>query len=321
MLTIYKTIDGRIQRVQTAEKGTWLSLIEPTEDEINWVSDELGVQEDFLRAALDEEETSRVELDDDTGQALITVDIPVEENKPDKKELLYYSTFPVGIIETKDHIITVSLKNNSILEDFSKGRVKFVFTNLKSRFIFQFLYLVATRFLVYLRRINRMSDRVEKNLSNRVENFMQRSVKNKELLQMLDLEKSLVYFSTSLKANQLVVEKLKRGRIVEIYEDDMEIIDDVLIEMDQAIEMSNIYTNILRGMMDAFSNMISNNMNIVMKILTALTILMSIPTMIASVYGMNISGLPFPRFVPVMILIIAVTILTALILKHYKMFS
>lgn len=138
---------------------------------------------------------------------------------------------------------------------------------------------------------------------------------------MLDLEKSLVYFSTSLKSNQLVIEKLQRGRIIEIFEEDQELIDDVMIEMDQAIEMSNIYSNILSGTMDAFASLISNNLNIVMKVLTAITILMSIPTMISSFYGMNVTGLPFAEFVPVIIIIVAVTIVTAVILYKNNMFQ
>ncbi len=172
MLSIYKTVDGVITEVDTIEKDTWVSLVAPTEDELTQVSETLHVGDDFLRAALDEEEISRVELDDETGQSLITVDVPVVDKQ---EELLMYGTLPVGIIETKDNIITVCLHNNTILDDFSQGRVKHVFVNLKSRFIFQFLYLVATRFLIYLRHINRMSNRIEKELH--------RSMKNKELIQ------------------------------------------------------------------------------------------------------------------------------------------
>ena len=310
MLTIYKTIDGRITEVESIEKDTWINLVAPTDEELQFVSETLHVEDDFLKAALDEEEISRVELDDETGQALITVDVPLINQT---EELLMYSTLPVGIIETQDNIITVCLQNNTVLDDFTRGCVKHVFVNLKSRFIFQFLYLVATRFLIYLRHINRMSNRIEKELH--------RSMKNKELIQLYDLKKSLVYFSTSLKSNQLVVEKLQRGRIVQLYEDDRDLLDDVLIEMEQAIEMSNIYGNILSGTMDAFASIISNNLNVVMKILTSLTILMSIPTMISSFYGMNISGLPFPRIAPVMVLTIVATLVCAFVLYKFKMFN
>ncbi len=311
MLEIYKTIDGVIKKIDTAEKNAWINLVAPTEEEIGWVSEELGVEEDFLRAALDEEETSRVELDDETGQSLITVDVPIADTE--QQPLLLYSTLPVGIIETDKYLITVCLKDNTVLDDFAAGRVKQVFTNLRSRFIFQFLYLVATRFLVYLRHINRMSNRVEKELH--------RSMKNKELIQLLDLEKSLVFFSTSLKANQLVLEKLQRGRVIEIFEDDRDLLEDVLIEVEQAIEMSNIYSNILSGTMDAFASLISNNLNIVMKILTAITILMAIPTMVSSFYGMNVANLPVASFTPVMGIIAVLTGIVAIVLYKFNMFS
>lgn len=311
MLEIYKTIDGVIKKIDTAEKNAWINLVAPTEEEIGWVSEELGVEEDFLRAALDEEEISRVELDDETGQSLITVDVPIADTE--QQPLLLYSTLPVGIIETDKYLITVCLKDNTVLDDFASGRVKQVFTNLRSRFIFQFLYLVATRFLVYLRHINRMSNRVEKELH--------RSMKNKELIQLLDLEKSLVFFSTSLKANQLVLEKLQRGRVIEIFEDDRDLLEDVLIEVEQAIEMSNIYSNILSGTMDAFASLISNNLNIVMKILTAITILMAIPTMVSSFYGMNVANLPVASFTPVMGIIAVLTGIVAIVLYKFNMFS
>jgi len=314
MLKIYKTFDGVISEIDTVEKNSWISLIAPTKEEIDWVEETLGAQRDFLVAALDREEISRVELDDETGQALITIDVPIaDEDQQDEQRLLLYKTLPVGIIELRDHLITVCLRENTILDDLAAGKVKHVCTNLKSRFIFQFLYLVATRFLVYLRHINRMSNRIEKELH--------RSMKNKELIQLLDLEKSLVFFSTSLKANQLVLEKLQRGRVIELFEEDRDLLDDVLIEVEQAIEMAEIYSNILSGTMDAFASLISNNLNIVMKILTAITILMAIPTMISSFYGMNVAGLPFASFVPVMTLVLVLSGVVAFVLYKFKMFS
>lgn len=310
MINIYKTIDGKVEEIEEIEKHAWINMVNPTEEELLWVSDQMNVEEDFLRAALDEEETSRVEWDEDTNQALITIDVPTMD---DSSDMVLYSTLPVGIIETHENIITVCLEEHTVIEDFAKGRVKHVFTNLKTRFIFQILYRVASRFLVYLRHINRMSTEIEKELH--------RSMKNKELIQLLDLEKSLVFFSTSLKANQLVLEKLQRGRIIKLYEDDKELLEDVIIEVEQAIEMSNIYSNILSGTMDAFASIISNNLNIVMKVLTAITILMSIPTMISSFYGMNVTGLPFANFGSVVIIVAVLTSLVALILYKKNMFS
>lgn len=309
MIKIYKTIDGKVQEIETIEKNSWINMVNPNEEELQFITQELGVEPDFLRAALDEEEISRVELEDN-NQALITIDVPIVEK--DAKMVLY-TTIPVGIIQTEDNIITVCLRGNTLIDDFAKGRVKNVFTNLKTRFIFQILYRVASRFLVYLRHINRMSNDIEKELHI--------SMKNKELFQLLDLEKSLVFFSTSLKANQSVLEKLQRGRVIMLYEEDKDLLEDVLIEVSQAIEMCNIYSNILSGTMDAFASIISNNLNIVMKVLTSITILMAIPTMLSSFFGMNVTGIPVSNFAGVVVIAIVCTAVAAFVLFKKKMFS
>jgi magnesium transporter len=291
MIKFYKTIDGKISEIDTLEKNSWINMVNPTNE-----------------AALDEEEISRVEVDED-NHALITIDVPVVQRDTQK---VLYSTIPVGIIQTEDNIITVCLQADTVLDDFAKGRVKNVFTNLKTRFVFQILYRVASRFLVYLRHINRMSTDMERELHI--------SMRNEELFQLLDLEKSLVFFSTSLKANQSVLEKLQRGRIIKLYEDDVELLEDVLIEVQQALEMSNIYASILGGTMEAYGSIISNNLNIVMKILTSLTILLSVPTLIASIYGMNVEGLPIPNFFSVVIVMMVITVASGVLLYKKKMF-
>lgn len=310
MIKIYQTIDGKIEEVDEIEKHAWINLINPTEDELLSISDALNVEMDFLGAALDKEEISRVELEEDVNQSLITIDVPIEN---DKSNMVLYTTIPLGIIDTNQNIITVCLQENTVIDDFAKGRVKHVFTNLKTRFIFQILYRVATRFLVDLRYINRVSTDIERELH--------RSMKNKELIQLLDLEKSLVFFSTSLKQNQSVLEKLQRGRVIKLYEDDKDLLEDVIIEVEQAIEMASIYANILSGTMDAFASIISNNLNIVMKVLTAITILMAIPTMVSGLYGMNVDGLPVPYFWAVIVIIIVITSVAAIILYKKNMFS
>lgn len=309
MIKIYKTIDGKIEEIESIEKNSWIDMVNPTEEELRFITEELNVEPDFLRAALDEEEISRVEVEDN-DHALITIDVPVVQK--DTKMVLY-TTIPVGIIQTEDNIITVCLRGNTLIDDFAKGRIKNVFTNLRTRFIFQILYRIASRFLVYLRHINRMSTDIERELHI--------SLKNNELIQLLDLEKSLVFFSISLKANQAVVEKLQRGRIIKLYDEDKDLLEDVLVEVQQAIEMSNIYTNILSGTMDAFASIISNNLNIVMKVLTSLTILTAIPTMFASFYGMNVEGIPFAHFGFIVGVALVATGVAALVLFKNKMFS
>ncbi|MDK2905384.1 MAG: magnesium transporter [Eubacteriaceae bacterium] len=308
MIKFYKTIDGKISEIDTLEKNSWINMVNPTNEELQYIIHELNIDPDFLRAALDEEEISRVEVDED-NHALITIDVPVVQRDTQK---VLYSTIPVGIIQTEDNIITVCLQADTVLDDFAKGRVKNVFTNLKTRFVFQILYRVASRFLVYLRHINRMSTDMERELHI--------SMRNEELFQLLDLEKSLVFFSTSLKANQSVLEKLQRGRIIKLYEDDVELLEDVLIEVQQALEMSNIYASILGGTMEAYGSIISNNLNIVMKILTSLTILLSVPTLIASIYGMNVEGLPIPNFFSVVIVMMVITVASGVLLYKKKMF-
>lgn len=279
MLNIYKTIDGKICEIEQIEDGCWINLINPSEIEINMVTQSVGASTDFIKAALDDEETSRIDTED--NQSLIILDIPLVQNDSGS---VIYSTIPLGIVVTKECIITICLKENPVIREFSFGAVRSVFTHMKTRFILQILFKVATKYLWCLKQIDRLSGDIEKRLH--------KSMKNKELIQLLDLEKSLVFFSTSLKANENTMEKIQRGRFIKLYEDDQELLEDVIIENKQAIEMSNIYSSILSGTMDAFASVISNNLNIVMKFLTSITIVISVPTMIASFYGMNVP-LPF----------------------------
>ncbi|MCI2105161.1 MAG: magnesium transporter CorA family protein [Intestinimonas sp.] len=278
MLTIHKTIDGKMTKLDKVENGCWVNLTYPTEDELTTVSKTLGVDLDFLRAALDEEETSRI--DTENGQTLIIIDAPSVE----QGEAVVYSTIPLGIIVSEKQIITVCLKENSVIRDFQDGLVRNAETQKKTSFILYMLLWVAKRYLQYLKQIDKIYNYMERQLY--------KSQRNKELIQLLDLEKSLVYFNTSLKANEVTLEKILRGRIVTLYEEDHDLLEDVLIEVRQAIEMANIYSSIISGMMDAFASVISNNLNVIMKVLTSLTILLTLPNIIFGFYGMNVAGLP-----------------------------
>ena len=298
MLKYYKTVENTIVELDTMEPGCWVSAVAPTETEISSLQEELNIDRDFIRSALDEEETSRIESDD--GQTLIVLDYPVAEKVQDKDDTISYYTMPMGIIITDSHVVTVCLKENIIIDEFTKGIVKGIQTQFKTRFVFHMLYL----------------KQIDK-LSNYVEQQLHKSMKNKELIQLLGLEKSLVYFSTSLKSTETVLEKILRGRVIKLYEEDQELLEDVLIEVKQAIEMSNIYSNILSGTMDAFASVISNNLNIVMKVLTVITIVMSVPTMVFSFYGMNVLDLPLPyTWFPVLISVILAVIVAILITKN-----
>ncbi len=307
MYYIYKSNNGRIEEINTFEPGCWINMVAPSSQELSLIADQFRVDPGFLNAALDVEETSRIETEE--GHTLLVVDVPTTE-KGDGR--VTFETLPLGVITTEECIITVCTRETSVINGFVSGQVRNVHTHMKTRFILQILYRVATRFLFYLKQIDRISKNVEKQLH--------RSLKNKELILLLDLEKSLVFFSTSLKANEVTMERLRRGRFVKMYEEDEDLMEDVLIETKQAIEMSNIYSSVLSGTMDAYASVISNNLNIVMKVLTSITILMAVPTMIASFYGMNVSGLPLANFWFPVALSLGITGLVAIFLAKKDMF-
>jgi magnesium transporter len=280
MLQIFKTIQDELITIDHFEEGNWVNLVNPDEEEIKAVCEGLNLESEYVRAALDEEERARIEYDN--GQILIIVDVPTIEKENNSN---VYNTIPLGIVFSKDSILTVCLKENTVVKDFANKRVKGFYTYFRNRFILQLLYRNASQYLLFLRHIEKTSSRIEQDLH--------KSMKNKELIQLLKLEKSLVYFSTSLKANEMVLEKMRKQEYFKKYPDDTELLEDVIIENKQAIEMANIYSSILSGTMDAFASVISNNVNIVMKFLTSITIVMAIPTMVASFYGMNVKHLPF----------------------------
>ena len=294
-------------RLDGIQDGCWVNLTYPSEDELTTVAATLNVDPAFLRAALDEEETSRIDTEE--GQTLIIIDLPAVE----KDDAVVYSTLPLGIIVTDKHIITVCLKESSILKDMQDGLVRGAETQKRTSFILHMLLQVAKPYLQYLKQIDKIYNYMERQLY--------KSQRNKELIQLLDLEKSLVYFNTSLKANEVTLEKILRGRIVTLYEEDHDLLEDVLIEVRQAIEMANIYSSIISGMMDAFASVISNNLNVIMKVLTSITILLTIPNIVFGFYGMNVAGLPLDQFwwFP-LVVAAAVIVAVAVILKKKDLF-
>ena len=283
MMEIYTTrkngTSDTLELCGSAEKGAWINLSSPNDDELAEISEVTGFPAEYLKAALDEEESPRIESDN--GNTLILIDLPEIIADGDDK---IYSTIPLGILINEDYIVTVCLRNNVVIDDFRNGRIAGWNTLKRTRFLLQVLYKNSQYFLRYLRSIDRKT--------NAVEDSLHKSMKNKELIELLGIEKSLVYFSTSLKANEVVLETIMKFKQIKMYEDDADLLEDVIIENKQAIEMANIYSNILSGMMDAFASIINNNMNRIMKILASVTIILSIPTMIASFFGMNVP-LPF----------------------------
>ncbi|MBP3256043.1 MAG: magnesium transporter CorA family protein [Clostridia bacterium] len=278
MIKIYNTDlqTNKTEESQEYNKGAWINMTAPTDDEIKKVCSKLKISEDFLKYPLDSEEKARIDIDEEEKTVLFIVDVPVIE-KQDKEKV--YSTMPLGMLVVRDDFfVTISLKQNKVISDLEK--LKDVCTYKKSRLILQIFYKNAELYLNNLKKINKETEVAESVLKS--------SLKNKELLKMLSLEKSLVYFTTSLKANEIVMEKTLRGKIIKLYDEDEDILEDAIIENKQAIEMSKIYSDILNGTMDAYASIISNNLNGVMKFLTSITIILAIPTMIASYWGMNV---------------------------------
>lgn len=280
MLEMYQTDlkTNQTKKTNKYEKGNWINMISPTEDEIKTVCENVKIQEDFIRYALDSEEKARIDIEDDDNTILFIIDVPVREKEGDA---MIYSTMPIGIIFVRDDFfLTVSLKQNDIIQNLVKGKKNNIITYKKSRLLLQILFNNSSLYLNLLKKINKETEIAESVLKN--------SMKNKELLKLLSLEKSLVYFTTSLKSNEIVMEKTMRGKIIKLYEEDEDILEDAIIENKQAIEMAKIYSDILNGTMDAYASIISNNLNRVMKYLTSITIILAIPTVIASYWGMNV---------------------------------
>ena len=293
------------------EPGCWVHLGNPSDEEISFVADQLHIEAGFLRDPLDEEESARIDYEE--GLNIVIVDIPhiVPTN-----DGFSYETIPLGIFITEQNLITVCLDESALVEDFWNGRVKDFDTAKKTRFLLQLLYRNATKYLRYLRMIDKASDRLE--------SILHKSMRNRELIQMLRLNKSLVYFSTSLKANEVILEKIMRSHNIIKYEEDSDLLEDVIIENKQAIEMAGIYMEILSGTMDAFASLVSNNLNIVMKFLASMTIVMAIPSIFSGFWGMNFENMPFignqAGFYIVLGISLAATALVAAIFWKKKMF-
>lgn len=312
MTKIYITANGAVKQIEKPEPGCWISLVNPGESEISSTARELNLDADTIKAALDEEERSRIEVGD--NYTMVLVNIPTVKNEKEQ----WYSTIPLSVIILNDTFITVCLEDTPILNAFINERVRDFHTHMKTRFILQLLYKNSSLYLQYLRNIDKKSEAVE--------NKLQKSTKNHELIELLKLEKSLVFFTTALRSNEVVLEKLLKNDNIKKFPEDTDLLEDVIVENKQAIEMTNIYSGILSGMMDAFASVISNNLNIVMKFLAIVTIVMSIPTMIFSAYGMNIanSGMPFAGspygFGIIIALSLVISSIVTVILTRIKIF-
>ena len=272
--------------IEDMEKGCWIDIVSPSTEEIDEIANATQISRDFLTAALDREEKARTEIDEE--QLLVVIDIPFFRSNKD------YDTMPLSIIVTKDVIVTVCLESNAVTSGFNARTYKMFSTYKKTRFLFQILYKSATLYLKYIRNIIRRTDDLEAHLRQAME--------NSKLFSMLDLQKSLTYFTTSLRSNYMVTEKLLRLRttaqtqqLIKMYEEDEDLLDDVIVEYKQAIEMVEMYSHIVQSMMEVFASIISNNLNLVMRFLASVTIILAIPTFISGLWGMNVP-VPFAEF-------------------------
>ena len=311
-MEIYKTLKNHLEKIDIIQDGAWINLVSPTDKEVVDLSKTLKIEKESLMAALDTEERPRIEVED--NEILIIVDVPYIEKNKTTNSGVSYTTLPLGIIVTKENIITVSSASLSLIEIFKSGIVKGALSNNIISFVLQLLHRNSTNFLIYLRNIEKQSKERERELYQ--------SMRNRELLGLLELEKSLVYFSTSLKTNESVLERMGRMAFIKENLDDAEFLEEVIIENKQAIEMAKIYSDVLSVVMEVFASVISNNFNMLMKRLTAITIVMAVPNILSGLWGMNVA-VPFGEHsigFPIILGIISlISIMTALLLHRKQL--
>ena len=313
MVNFFRTDDRIIHEEEKMSPGVWVNLVNPTITEGEKIAEELDIDVQDLLAALDEEESSRVELED--GYTLILVDIPATEIRHDKEA---YNTIPLGIILTQDMILTICAEETPVLQSFINGRVKEFSTKKKLRFVYQILFRVATLYQSHLRIIDKKRTEIEERIDNDTEDM--------DLIDLHALESTLVYFATSLRANASVLDRLTRYKRLEQYPDDKDLLDDVIVENRQAIEMAMIYRDIINGTRELMSSVLDNRLNNVMKTLTSITLVMGIPTMISGLYGMNVDSkwVPFANtaygFGVICLITLLICLLLMLFLRKKRLF-
>ncbi len=312
MVRYFRTDDQVIHEIEKMCDGSWVQMINPTLAECEEIAETLKVDIEDVQAALDPEESARIELQD--GYTLILVDIPTTEVRH-KKQM--YTTIPLGIILAQDVIVTICTEDTAVLKNFFTNRVKEFSTKKRLRFVYQILYRTATTYQINLRIIDKMRTEIEERVGDDTE--------DSDLINLHELESTLVYFATSLRANNVVLDRLTRYKRLEQYPEDTELLDDVIVENKQAIEMTNIYRDIINGTRELMSSILDNRLNNVMKILTSLTVVMAIPTVISGIYGMNVDERWMPLantpygFLIICVIIVLVCLITLVFLRKKKM--
>ena len=312
MVKYYKTDDRKIHEEKTIQTGVWIQMVNPSVSEGQMVADMLNLDIEDVLAALDEEESSRIELQD--GYTLILVDIPSIEINHDVET---YITIPLGILLTQGAIITVCTEDTPVLQHFINRRVRDFSTKKKMRFVYQILFQTSALYQSDLRILDKKRMEIEERVGENTE--------DKDIIDLHSLESTLVYFATSLRANSVVLDRLSRYTRLKQYPEDQELLGDVIVENKQAIEMTTIYRDIINGTRELLSSIMDNRLNNVMKYLTSITLVMAIPTIISGLYGMNVNakGMPFASgvngFGIICLITLIICLLTLLILRKKKM--
>lgn len=306
MIEYYAMREDGLSQVENFEKNAWVNVNNPSTEDIQYLIDSLHVPEDFMQYAIDRDESARIERDSETNFTLVIYDIPYyNEDSADS----IYSTSPMSFIIGPDFMLTLS-QDYSLFEQYQEASLRKILDPSRStRFVLEFLYEAAKKYLNYLRILNRRRKEIEKSIGSKP--------RNEDLLQLMRIERSLIYFIMSLKTNNLVLEKIQRGYYLFTYEEDKELLEDLLIETQQGIEMAEISNRIITESTDTYSNLISNNMNEVMKFLTVYSLILSIPTIVFSFYGMNVH-LPWSGWHTLSwLLVILISIILSLIFILY----
>ncbi|AVM42272.1 magnesium transporter CorA family protein [Fastidiosipila sanguinis] len=311
MIDFYITRDKELVKLNEFENGAWINVVDPSAEEKALLIDRFNVDPTILEDALDPEESPRYEYEDE--DTFIIINVPIKSKDDDE----FYETIPLAIFHFKNYIITVCISEDTVLEKFLKGKTnksKDFYTQYKTRFILQILQNTSNEYLRNLKILEKLSDRITTNVKD--------SIENKELLSLLKIEKSLVYFATSLRGNEKVLERLLRHHLIKNYPEDSDLLEDVITDNKQALEMTSLYTDILSSTMETYASIISNNQNDAMKILTSITFVMSIPTIVSGIWGMNVwvpmQDKPF-GFLIIMAVIVLLTVLVAYLLRKLRM--
>ena len=312
MIEIFRTDHCQLNRLEEYTDGIWINIVNPTSRELNKIAEKYDIEIDDLASSLDEEESSRITLED--GYTLLLVDIPTPEVRHEKK---MYTTIPLGIVIKQETIITICREDTPVINYFINNKVREFSTKKKMRFIYQILFRSAYLYQLYLRGIDKKRVEIEERVDGDTQNI--------DLIELHELESTLVYFATSLRSNSVVIERLRRYKRLEQYPEDMELLEDVIVEYQQDIEMTTIYRDIIDGTRELLSSIIDNRLNNVMKYLTSITIVMAIPTIISGIYGMNVDEkwMPFANtpfgFGVICLIIVIICIITLWILRKKKM--